>query len=240
MFNTISECCKNLKLSKTIVENSSKIKAETHEDFLLQLLNKEIENRRKLRVQTLIKQAGFQVLKTLKGYDFSQIKFPATFLETDIQTGSFITEKQNIIMYGNVGTGKTHLATAIGIEACKNGKIVVFCRTAAIVNQLSEAKKSGRLSALLKKLNSAELLIFDEWGYVPLEREGCQLLFQVIADAYEKQSVIITTNLEFSKWINIFYDEQMTSAMIDRLIHHSHLLIFDGQSYRVKHSTMSQ
>ena len=115
MFNTISECCKNLKLSKTIVENSSKIKAETHEDFLLQLLNKEIENRRKLRVQTLIKQAGFQVLKTLKGYDFSQIKFPATFLEPDIQTGSFITEKQNIIMYGNVGTGKTHLATAIGI-----------------------------------------------------------------------------------------------------------------------------
>ena len=83
-------------------------------------------------------------------------------------------------------------------------------------------------------------MVFDEWGYVPLEREGCQLLFQVIADAYEKQSVIITTNLEFSKWINIFYDEQMTSAMIDRLIHHSHLLIFDGQSYRVKHSTMSQ
>lgn len=238
MINNVSDCCKALKLSKNIVENCSKIQAESNEEFLLKILNLEIEHRQTVRNNQLIKRAGFQTLKSFIGYEFTEIKFPATFSEADIKQTTFIDEKQNIIMYGNVGTGKTHLATAIGISACKAGKNVGFFRTAALVNQLSDLKKSGKLSVFMKKLSSLDLLICDEWGYVPLEREGCQMLFQVISESYERRSVVLTTNLEFSKWINVFYDEQMTAAMIDRLIHHSHLLVFDGQSYRMKNSTM--
>jgi DNA replication protein DnaC len=238
MPESIAECCQYLKLSKNIAENSNRIEASSNEDFLLKILNLEIEHRHKSRINQLIKKAGFPTLKSFAGYDFSEVKFPVNFTETDIRAGYFIENKENIIMYGNVGTGKTHLATSIGINACKAGKNVGFFRTAGLVNQLSDLRKTGKLSLFLKKLGLLDLLICDEWGYVPLEREGCQLLFQVISDAYEKRSVILTTNLEFSKWINVFYDEQMTAAMIDRLIHHSHLLIFDGQSHRMKNSIM--
>ena len=142
-------------------------------------------------------------------------------------------------MYGNVGTGKTHLSIALGVEACKKGIEVRFYRTSALVNKLAELKKAGTLSVFLKNLNKADLLIFDEWGYVPLDRDGAQLLFHVVADCYETRSLIITTNLEFVKWVNVFYDEKMTAAMIDRLVHHSHLVVFDGPSYRVRHSLMA-
>lgn len=144
-----------------------------------------------------------------------------------------------LILYGPVGTGKTHLATAIGVEACQRGKRVKFFRTAALVNRLTDAKAEGELKRFFKQLTKCDLLICDEWGYIPFEKEGSQLLFQVIAECYEKRSVIITTNLEFSKWNGIFYDEKMTSAIIDRLIHHSHLLVFTGPSYRLTHSTMN-
>jgi len=159
-------------------------------------------------------------------------------LVADLKEANFISKKKNLILYGNVGTGKTHLATAIGVEACKQGRIVRFFRTAALVNLLNDAQRKGELGQLLKKLSKAELLICDEWGYVPLDRDGSKLLFQVISECYEQRSVIITTNLEFSKWVNIFYDEQLTAALIDRLVHHSYLLIFDGQSYRIKNSLM--
>ena len=151
---------------------------------------------------------------------------------------SFVDEKKNLILYGNVGTGKTHLAQAIGLEACKQNKVVRFFRTAALVNRLSEAQKKSELNAFMKTLMKADLIICDEWGYVPLDRDGSKLLFQVISECYEQRSVIITTNLEFSKWVHIFYDEQMTSAMIDRLVHHSHLLLFEGQSFRIRNSLM--
>lgn len=143
-----------------------------------------------------------------------------------------------MILYGNVGTGKTHLAIAVGVAACQRSKAVRFFRTAALVNQLSEAQKMGTLNRFLKQLFKADLIICDEWGYVPLDRDGSKLLFQVISDCYEQRSVIITTNLEFSKWVNIFYDEQMTAAMIDRLVHHGYLLLFEGQSYRIRNSLM--
>jgi len=140
------------------------------------------------------------------------------------------------VLYGNVGTGKTHLATAIGNEACLKGFKVRFFRTAALVNALSEARRDNRLSSMLALLEKQDLLICDEWGYVPLERDGSQLLFQVISDCYEKRSVIITTNLEFSRWTSVFYDAQMTAALIDRLVHHGHLIVFEGESYRIRHS----
>jgi len=105
-----------------------------------------------------------------------------------------------------------------------------------LVNELLDAKKGGRLNRLLKSITKLDLLICDEWGYVPLDRDGSRLLFNVISDCYEQRSVIITTNLEFSRWVTVLYDEQMTAAMIDRLVHHSHLLIFDGESWRMRNS----
>ena len=130
------------------------------------------------------------------------------------------------------------MATAIGINLINQGKNVKFFKTPTLVNMLSEAKKENSLGNLLKKINRADLIILDEWGYIPLDNQGAQLLFQVVADFYEKKSVIITTNLDFNSWNSVFYDEKLTAAIIDRLIHHSHLIIFSGKSHRLKNSLM--
>ena len=232
----IAACCKKLKLSQNIAEKYDSIEAKDRYEFLLKVLEDEIHYREIKRVNRLIKQAKFYTLKTFEGYIFDEIKLPAELTIENLKRASFIEDKKNLICYGNAGTGKTHLATAIGLEACKKNKTVLYFRTATLVNQLSLAKKERKLDKLFKKIEKADLIICDEWGYIPLDREGSQLLFQIISDCYEKKSLIITTNLEFSKWVNIFYDEQMTAALIDRLVHHSHLLIFDGDSYRIKNS----
>jgi len=120
------------------------------------------------------------------------------------------------------------------MKACQKGFHVRFYRTTTLVNSLSQARKNGTLPALLKTLDKADLLILDEWGYVPLDRTGAQLLFEVVSQCYEKKSLIINTNLEFSRWGSILYDEQMTGAIIDRLMHHCYLLTFPGPSYRMR------
>lgn len=240
MKEVIIEYCKKLRLGSHIAQNYGKIDARSHEEFLAKLLQGEYENREIKRKNRAIRQANFDVVKTFENYNFNDIEIPHSINVEEISSGSFLNKKENLILYGPVGTGKTHLATAVGVEACSNGKKVKFYRTAALVTQLIEAKERGSLNKLLKQLGKVDLLICDEWGYIPLDVEGSQLLFQVIADCYEKRSVIITTNLEFSKWNNIFYNERLTSAIIDRLIHHSHLLIFTGSSYRLKNSTMKK
>ena len=177
-------------------------------------------------------------MKTFEGYEFNDIQIPSGITVDEIKSTDFIDKKENLILYGPVGTGKTHLATAVGMEAINRGKKVKFFRTASLVNQLIEAKEDGSLNKFFKQLSKLDLLICDEWGYIPLDIDGCQLLFQVIADCYEQRSIVITTNLEFSKWNNIFYNERLTSAIIDRLVHHSHLLLFTGKSYRLLNSSM--
>jgi len=219
----IAECCRRLRLSKNIAEISDQVEADSYQEYLLKVLKQEVAYRETTRKNRLVKQAGFYNLKTFDGYSFDEIRLPTELSIADLKEVNFVRQQKNLIFYGNVGTGKTHLATAIGIEACNRGLSVRFFRTAALVNQLSDAQKKGELNKLLKQLAKADLLICDEWGYVPLDRDGSKLLFQVISDRYEQRSVIITTNLEFSKWVNIFYDEQMTAAMIDRLVHHSYL-----------------
>lgn len=238
METEIAACCRRLRLSRNIAEISGRVEADSHQEYLLKILKQEVAYRETTRKNRLVKQAGFYSLKTFDGYCFDEIRLPAELSVSDLKDAAFIEQQKNLIFYGNVGTGKTHLATAIGIEACNKGKAVRFFRTAALVNQLNDAQKRGELNKYLKQLSKIDLLICDEWGYVPLDRDGSKLLFQVISDCYEQRSVIITTNLEFSKWVNIFYDEQMTAAMIDRLVHHSYLLLFDGQSYRIKNSLM--
>jgi DNA replication protein DnaC len=235
----IEHYCKKLKIGKVFYQDYKHIKADTHEAFLLELLKREFENREIVRKNRLLRAANFDVIKTFEKYDPGHIQVPPTITVEDITTARFLNRKENLILYGPVGTGKSHYATAIGVEACNQGKRVRFFRTAALVNQLTDAKSQGELRRFMKQIEKTDLLICDEWGFIPFEKEGAQLLFQVISECYEKRSVIITTNLEFSRWNGIFYDEMMTAAIIDRLIHHSHLLMFTGPSHRLMDSPIN-
>jgi DNA replication protein DnaC len=210
------------------------------EKFLHRVFKSELENREVSRKARLLKEAGFPVYKTLENYDFSQVKFPASLRKEDLFDGNLIHQKRNIVMFGHVGTGKTHLATAIGVKSCENGFTVRYSTVARLVVKLSEAFKTGTADKVLRNLLKADLMILDEWGYIPVDRQGAQLLFQLISDSYEKRSVIITTNLEFSKWGTIFTDDQMAAAMIDRIAHHGHLILFEGESYRMKNALMKE
>ena len=236
----IAACCKTLKLSQNIADNFESIEAENRYEFLLKILQNEVEYRKVKKIERLIKQAKFYTIKTFEGYSFDEIRIPSGLSNEDLKTGTFIEKKENLILYGAAGTGKSHLATAIGLEACRQRKSVLFFRTATLVNQLSKAKEEGKLDKIFKKIEKADLIICDEWGYIPIDTQGTRLLFEVIAECYEKRSVIITTNIEFGKWNNIFYDEKITTAIIDRLVHHGHLLLFTGESYRLKNSMIKK
>ena len=235
----ISAFCSKMMLSQNSVQ-LCKEATPKQEEFLYQVFRSELEHREYCRRARFLKKAAFPVYKTVEGYDFSSIKLPSSLSRDELLTGLFIREKRNIVMYGPVGTGKTHLATAIGVNACENGIETRFFTASEIVLKLSEFKRCGTLEKFIHELLKAELLIIDEWGYVPIDKEGAQLLFRVISDSYETRSLIITTNLEFSKWGSVFTDDQMAAAMIDRLAHHGHLILFEGESYRMKHALMKQ
>ena len=142
-------------------------------------------------------------------------------------------------MYGSTGTGKTMLSICIGMEACRKGIPVKFFRTASLINQLSEAQERGCLAQLHKKLDRADILILDEFGYVPYNRTGAQLLFDYLSEIHEKKVIILNTNLEFSRWVNVLYDEQMTAALVGRLMHHCHLILFPGENNRLRESSIN-
>lgn len=207
-------------------------------EFILKLLNEEIALRDDNRRKRLIKRAGFPAYKTFDGYGYQNVKFPPAFSREGLESLAFVPEKKNLVLYGPVGVGKTHMAVAAGVKACTLGYKTKFYTVTELVLKLAEARKSGTLERLLRDLRSLDLLILDEWGYVPVDKDGSQLLFRVISDSYESKSLILTTNLEFSKWGGIFTDDQMAAAMIDRLVHHGHLLIFEGKSYRMEHALM--
>lgn len=145
-------------------------------------------------------------------------------------------QKQNVLLLGSPGTGKTHLATALGLKACERGHEVRFFRVADLVDQLEEALKDGTLGRLKRQIDTCELLILDELGYVPFQKQGSELLFHIIADCYERKSVIVTSNLEFGQWNRVFGDNRLTAALVDRLVHHAHILAFTGESYRLRHA----
>ena len=235
----IRECCKRLRLSQNLAEQAQTTEGENHQEFLLKLLQEEIEHRKTARIDKLISKAGFYSIKTFNGFKFDEISLPPGVTPEYLKELKFCESKTNIIMYGNVGTGKTHLSIALGVEACKKGMETRFYRTAALVNRLSEAKKEGTLSSFMKKIMKAELIICDEWGYVPLDITGAQLLFELISECYEQRTLIINTNIEFSRWINVFYDKDMTAAILDRVLHHCHLLLFPGESNRMRESSIS-
>ena len=173
-------------------------------------------------------------------YGEAQESFQKVIREDDNFQLLFIKDKNNLVLYGPVGIGKTHMTIAAGVSACMKGYKVRFYTVTELVLKLAEARKNGILERLRSELNGLDLLILDEWGYVPVDRDGSQLLFRVISDSYESKSLLLTTNLEFSKWGSIFTDNQMAAAMIDRLVHHGHLILFEGNSYRMEHALMKQ
>ena len=238
--DSIRASCKRLFFTSAIPDMSREEGTPKQVEYLRDALEREIGRREENHKERLIKRARFPVYKTFEGYGFDQIQLPPVLGRKDLEDVSFVGNKQNLVLYGPVGVGKTHMAIACGVKACTLGYRVRFYTVTELVLKLAEARKNGTLERLRSVLNQQDLLILDEWGYVPVDRDGSELLFQVISDSYESKSMILTTNLEFSKWGGIFTDEQMAAAMIDRLVHHGHLVIFSGKSYRMEHALMRE
>ncbi len=237
----IWSCCRQLMLSgDRTVELCESAATPRQEEFLLRALSEELVRREASRKARLISRAAFPAPKSLATFEYGHVRFPPGFSRADLESCEFIGERKNLVFYGPVGTGKTHLATALGTRACEMGLRVKFFTVTELVLRMVEARKAGTLERLVKELKTTDLVILDEWGYVPVDKEGSQLLFRVISNSYESGSLILTTNIEFSKWGGIFTDEQMAAAMIDRLVHYGHLLIFEGPSYRMTHALMAQ
>jgi len=211
------------------------------ESYLRNLLELELTERESNRNTRMVRTAGFSVIKTLKDFVWKPtIEIPKGITRKEIELGSFIQRKENLILMGAVGTGKTHLATALGLKLCENGRQVRFYTAASLANILLEKNQKGGLVNFINSLKKVELMIIDEIGFVPLHKDAAELLFQVVSDCYERKSLIITTNLEFGQWNTVFGDNRLTAALIDRLIHHSHILIFTGESHRLQESMMRQ
>jgi len=225
-------------LTSTVMEEYASKGTPKQREFLYDLLIAEQRSRTDTRRARLLRAAKLPALKTLDGYDFTAITFPADYGREQLTDLDFLEHAQDLILFGDVGTGKTHLATALAVAACRRGISARFFTTAGLVMQLRRAKAEGRLDKELASVAKNELLIIDEFGYLPIDDEGARLLFQVIADGYEKRSLVVTTNLEFKRWGMVFGDENMAAAVIDRLVHHGRLLQFRGQSYRVKNALM--
>lgn len=238
--NEIVRCCKELRLSSNLAEMSLHQSGDTNQEYLYRLLEAEIEYRHEVRISKMLGTAGFPQRYEFHQFQAREVQFPSSANMESLQNLSFYEEGKNIVMYGSTGTGKTMLSICIGIEACNLGIPVKFFRTASLVNQLSEHKAMGKLSVFIKKLNKASIIILDEFGYVPYDRTGSQLLFDYLSEIHEQKVVILNTNLEFSRWVNILYDEQMTAALVGRLMHHCHLLLFPGQNNRLRESSMNE
>ncbi len=235
----IGSCCKKLRLSTNLADRAMTVTGKTHQEYLYNLFSQEIEYRHQARIGKLLNSAGFPRRYTREAFKTDEIDFPEGVTFDSLLDLDFYHAGKNVIMYGGSGTGKTMLSILIGIYACKRGIPVKFFRTAGLINLFSESQTKGNLSALKKKLNSADILILDEFGYVPYDRTGAQLMFDYLSEIHETKSVILNTNLEFSQWVNVLYDRRMTTALIGRLTHHVELVLFPGSNNRLKESSIN-
>ncbi len=237
---SIALCCKQLKLSTNLAERAMSQEGGTNQEYLYNLLSNEIVYRKERRIAKLLNTAGFPKMYDREQFRTDEIDFPSSVSLDSLLDLEFYHKGKNIILYGSTGTGKTMLSTLIGIAACNADIPVKFYRTAGLINLFSESKAKGNLAALKKKLNSAQILILDEFGYVPYDRTGAQLLFDYLSEIHEQKSVILNTNLEFSQWVNVLYDERMTTALIGRLTHHVELILFPGGNNRLRESSINE
>ena len=211
------------------------------EQYVADLLKLELQEREANRINRMVKTAGFRVMKTLDEFIWNTaIELPSGLTQEYMEGLRFLPNKENLIFMGAVGTGKTHLATALALKAWQEGRRVRFFTAAELANILLEKNAKGTLNTFLGSLKKTELIVIDEIGFVPLHKDAAELLFQVISDCYERKSLIITSNLEFSQWNTVFGDNRLTAALVDRLIHHSHIVIFSGESYRLTQSMNRQ
>jgi DNA replication protein DnaC len=203
-------------------------------DFLLQLTERELIEREQRAAQRRIKSAKFPVLKTLENFDFgAQASINETLIR-ELTSGEYLDARENVLLIGNSGTGKTHLATALGFAACAQGKRVRFWSATALVTHMLEMREQRELKRLFAQVQKHDLIILDELGYVPFSKAGAELLFEVVSRAYERLSLIVTTNLPFEQWTEVMGSERLTGALLDRLTHRVHIIEANGESYRLK------
>lgn len=240
----VKQNLKDLKLTTMLQQLEPHLKdarenQQSYEEFLLALTENEVEFRAKNSLKRRLNEAKFPLMKSMETFDFDKTPDLDARLIKTLSTCEFIKEKQNVIFMGRSGTGKTHLATALGIEACRKGYRTRFVTGCGIVNDLVEARDDKCLKRVLNRYARYELLILDELGYVPFSVEGAQLLFQVLTERHEKKSIVITSNLGFADWTQIFGDPHLTSALLDRITHRAHVIRCDWDSFRLTDSLSS-
>ena len=241
----IFEHLKYLRLSgiKDCLEDSTKTAMKeslSYEDYLLNLLENEVQIRRNNRVARLLRASKLPLEKNLENFDMKRLPLKAVQKVKALLDGGFIDRTENLLIFGNPGSGKTHLASAIGQEMIHLGKKILFTNSSLLVQDLLNAKKELKLAAKLKKISRFNAIIVDDIGYVQQSREEMEVLFTLMADRYERNSIIITSNLPFSKWEKIFKDPMVTAAAIDRLVHHSIIIELNIESYRIQHAKNSK
>jgi DNA replication protein DnaC len=209
---------------------------EPYEAYLLRLTEVEVTARSANALAARIRAAAFPVLKDFDTFDFTAVPSLPKQTVLELARGEWIDQHYNCCLIGTAGTGKTHVATALGLAACRAGRRVRFVTAAGLVTQLEEAQQQHRLDRALTALDRLDLLIVDELGYLSFSRAGAELLFQVFADRYERRSLLVTSNLGFGEWGQVFQGERMTAALLDRLTHRCHIFEMNGESYRFRES----
>lgn len=219
----VVEAGRSCSLTTAVLEEWSRLGTPKQVEYLAGYLEAERSSREASKRATLLRRCALPAPKTFDGYDWSAVSWP-----------------EDLVLMGDVGTGKTHMASALCALACERRLEARFFKASSLVMRLRRARDDGRLDREAALIGKARLLVIDELGFLPLDADGARLLFQVFADAYERQSVVITTNLEFSRWGSVFGDDQMAAAVIDRIVHHGRLVQFRGESYRVRHALMQE
>jgi DNA replication protein DnaC len=207
-----------------------------HITYLARLAELELIDRERRLVERRIKQARFPTVKQLESFDFKAVPGLNKMLVLDLARSEYVSRRENVILLGPSGVGKTHIALALGLAACQKGLNVRFTTASQLVHELMEARDEKRLLRLQAQMAKVSLLIVDELGYVPLSQTGSELLFEVFSQRYERGATIVTSNLPFQEWTSVFASERLTGALLDRITHHVHILEMNAESYRLKQS----
>ena len=230
--------CKALHLATSYADLAMTTKGETNQQYFLNVLTEKVRAKRAANIQSCLNNANFPYFEYPGNIDTSEILFPDDMSFEDCLNLKFYEERKNLMMYGNPGTGKTMITICVGLEACRRGIPVIFCRAQSLMTSLSEAHKAGTLTKLKDTLNKSEIILLDEFGYIASDITGSQLFFDFISEAQGKKVIVLNTNKEFSKWGNILYDDDMATALAGRIIQHCSLIVFPGEDRRLKNSDL--